>query len=394
LTSTDQVIARARRLARDGELGKAARLLRQAAGKSGQPAPLWFALGNLWLERDRPDRAEAAYRQAMAGGETPAVLCNLAAAIRNQGRLAEAIALLERAAARAPDVADVAGNLGGFLIEAGHPERAIAHLRRALARAPDEADHAVNLAVALLDTGAVEEAREVLEDLARRAPGDALVLSHLAGAWARLGHRDALHRLVDFDRLIDRRCLIVPAEFPTLDSFDRALEREVRRHSSLTPDRAGKTTRRGAQTGELLSLPGPAIAALERAIRDAIADYLDRRPADPDHRFLARPPERLRLTAWATVLGDGGHQAPHNHPTGWLSGVYYVAVPPIGADGAGAIEFGTGVAGGDLDRSLPVRRIDPAPGMLVLFPSYFWHRTLPIGAGEERISIAFDARRA
>jgi hypothetical protein len=27
----------------------------------------------------------------------------------------------------------------------------------------------------------------------------------------------------------------------------------------------------------------------------------------------------------------------------------------------------------------------------VLFPSYFWHRTLPFEAAETRISIAFDA---
>ena len=28
--------------------------------------------------------------------------------------------------------------------------------------------------------------------------------------------------------------------------------------------------------------------------------------------------------------------------------------------------------------------------MLVLFPSYVWHRTIPFDGGGERISVAFD----
>ena len=30
------------------------------------------------------------------------------------------------------------------------------------------------------------------------------------------------------------------------------------------------------------------------------------------------------------------------------------------------------------------------PGRLVLFPSWFWHRTLPFAQAGERISVAFD----
>ena len=53
--------------------------------------------------------------------------------------------------------------------------------------------------------------------------------------------------------------------------------------------------------------------------------------------------DRWTLRIWATVLEAGGHQLPHLHPLGWLSGVYYVQVPtamtaPDGA--AGALEFG------------------------------------------------------
>jgi hypothetical protein len=32
----------------------------------------------------------------------------------------------------------------------------------------------------------------------------------------------------------------------------------------------------------------------------------------------------------------------------------------------------------------------PRPGMLLLFPSYFAHRTLPTGSRDPRLCVAFD----
>jgi len=37
-----------------------------------------------------------------------------------------------------------------------------------------------------------------------------------------------------------------------------------------------------------------------------------------------------------------------------------------------------------------VKVIEPAEGVVLLFPSYLWHATVPFERGEERISIAFD----
>ena len=35
-------------------------------------------------------------------------------------------------------------------------------------------------------------------------------------------------------------------------------------------------------------------------------------------------------------------------------------------------------------------QVKPKEGLLVLFPSYFYHRTVPYEADEERLSVAFD----
>jgi hypothetical protein len=34
--------------------------------------------------------------------------------------------------------------------------------------------------------------------------------------------------------------------------------------------------------------------------------------------------------------------------------------------------------------------VRPEPGMLVLFPSYFWHGTVPFTSGQPRLTVAFD----
>jgi len=76
--------------------------------------------------------------------------------------------------------------------------------------------------------------------------------------------------------------------------------------------------------------------------------------------------------------------------------VYYPKLPPAlgnradGPSGAGSLEFG------EPDAPFPARmaaatfRVRPEEGKLVLFPSYFYHRTLPFESEGTRISIAFD----
>ena len=100
------------------------------------------------------------------------------------------------------------------------------------------------------------------------------------------------------------------------------------------------------------------------------------------------------LTAWAVSLNTGGYQEPHVHQAGIVSGVYYVQLPePEARLDAGALRFPRQLSW--LPRPQGVRTLNPylvlpQPGMLVVFPSYFWHETVPFDANRERVSIAFD----
>jgi hypothetical protein len=92
------------------------------------------------------------------------------------------------------------------------------------------------------------------------------------------------------------------------------------------------------------------------------------------------------------LLRDRGFHLSHMHGQGWLSSACYVALPPgMGAqDREGHLYFGRSNL--ELPEALdPVERVvRPERGLLVMFPSYFWHGTLPFSGAAERLTVAFD----
>jgi uncharacterized protein (TIGR02466 family) len=145
----------------------------------------------------------------------------------------------------------------------------------------------------------------------------------------------------------------------------------------------------------LLAEPKGPVAELERLIDNALEGYLRALPPNSRHPFLAKKPARWQLDVWGIVLGSQGHQIPHMHPAGWLSGCYYVKVPRVVADGSGHegwIEFGRPHERYRATAEPDLKLVRPEEGLMVLFPSFVFHRTVPFEAADKRISIAFDIR--
>jgi hypothetical protein len=98
--------------------------------------------------------------------------------------------------------------------------------------------------------------------------------------------------------------------------------------------------------------------------------------------------------SWSVRLLRQCYNLPHNHPVGWLSTAFYIALPSaeaLGAAPAGHIAFGTPPE--ELGLDLPAyRTIAPEVGVTAVFPSTMWHRTMPFEDGE-RLALALDIRR-
>lgn len=149
-----------------------------------------------------------------------------------------------------------------------------------------------------------------------------------------------------------------------------------------------QSVRGGTQTdGPLLSRIDPVLRTLSSRLLAAVQDYIAALPKSDAHPFVAEAPAQPRFAgSWSVRLADGGFHEPHIHGEGWLSSVYYVALPEAGD--AGALTLGAPQPSLGID--LPPRRvIEPKPGRLVLFPSTHWHGTRPFARGE-RLTLAFD----
>ncbi|MFQ5954834.1 MAG: tetratricopeptide repeat protein [Kiloniellales bacterium] len=351
--------------------------------------------GSALRELGRLEEAAAAYRRAIEIEPRHVdAHYNLGIVLQEQDKLDQAIAAYRRALEINPAFAGACVNLGYALQKSGRLDAAIEAYRRAVDIAPDYPGAHVNLGDALLERGDAAAAAAACAAYLDRHPGDAALLAWRAILHHEMGEREAARRLVDFDRFLRPVRLEAPAAFAGLDAFNAALARHVSRHPSLVTAPTRHATRFGKHSGELLTEPKGPVADLEEKIRGAVEDYMRSLPAGPAHPFVDSRPRRFGLNAWCVILKGQGHQVPHNHPSAWLSGVYYVRVPEIvgqpGHDHAGWIEFGRPPEHFHLNAEPEVRLIQPQPGLMLLFPSYFYHRTVPVESREERISIAFD----
>ena len=351
--------------------------------------------GSALREIGKLDEAAAAYRRTLKIEPRHVdAHYNLGIVLQEQEQLVDAIAAYRKALEINPAFAGAYVNLGYALQKSGRLTEAIHTYRRAIEIAPDYPGAHVNLGDALLERGDTKAAAEACEAYLREHPGDTALLAWRAVVLHELGERETARTLVDFERFIRPVRLEAPAPFSSLVEFNAALADHVSRHPTLVVAPSRHATRFGKHSGELLAEPKGPVAQLEEKIRRAVEVYTRSLPTDLEHPFLNNPPRRFDLTAWCIILDGQGYQVPHIHPSAWLSGVYYVRLPEIigqpGHGEAGWIEFGRPPEHFHCTAEPEVRVFEPKPGLMLLFPSYFYHRTVPFESADVRISISFD----
>ena len=156
----------------------------------------------------------------------------------------------------------------------------------------------------------------------------------------------------------------------------------VKNTESLIWNRAGKPTRCGLQSHEILKgSQSKSIQDLCTRLNKVARAYLENKPLLQKIRDQKKGnPE---LSGWSVVLKKGGHQKRHIHPESIVSGVLYIKLPAESADECKK-------EGNLLFPANNMKMVTPKEGMCVLFPSYLPHETVPISTDDERICIAFN----
>ena len=373
--------------------------------------------------------AKTAFETALNEDPTLAVVrTNLAAVLHELGNFEGAVEQSQMALETAPNIFEARYNLGTALQELDRHEEAIKAYNEVLSHQPKHAAAAMNIACGLQQMGQLKEASAAFEraisldpgfpkahvnhadlrlqqrdpiaalsicdEYLDRYPGDTSLMAFKAIALGDAGDREEAADLIDFDRFLQIQHIGAPAPHKDLASFNAALGAHILSHPSLNYAPQSHATRVGRHSGELLTEPKGPFSDLETLIWTAVDAYKSSVAGDATHPFLREQPESMKLSIWGVVMETAGHQIPHIHPAAWLSGVYYAKVPDVVGEETGE-RAGWIVLGRPPDHfhnstDLEIRAIKPEAGLMLLFPSYFYHHTIPFQTNETRISIAFD----
>ncbi|AWT15871.1 MULTISPECIES: tetratricopeptide repeat protein [Stenotrophomonas] len=318
----------------------------------------------------------------------------------------------------APDETSAVANIGVVLLRRGNHAAALPWLQRAATQSPADTRIQHSLANALSGAGQHALALDLFQRLAQISPGNIDLAADQATALLRGGDAASAH--ARFLTLLsehpdDQRCwagrylsacaLKLPEarmlmDYPLLlrrirtDLDTDALINAVLQLPSLRWEPAGKTTLGGLQSAMLDLTPPSPFHGFGQQVSNALHDHLLQLHGSlfdaPTDAWRLSLPSRWTLQAWATVLhGDGGHQDPHLHPAGRISGVLYLDAGNS-AEGDGDLVFGHAPRDIDTAGEPHAHRHVARSGEMLIFPSWFLHHTTPYHGTRPRISLAFD----
>lgn len=349
-----------------------------------------FGLANDLRLQGNLDDAIVAYGEALTlAPDRGDIWSNYGSTLEANGNHREAVVVLRKAVALSPNAPGIWSNLGNALRSCEQFDDAVDAYENALKLDPNNVDTHINLGLAHLHHGRFVESLQQFGQCLAVEPCNRSALAFKGLIEAQRSDTN----LLDYENSIKRELISLPNGYENLAEFNQALCHQVLVNKTLKWEPSGKSTYGGRQSDNLLAEASGAILALTTVIESFLKAYLARPPLIQSHPYQTKIIPGFDLNVWATILESQGQQRPHIHPGGWLSGVYYAQIPKdLGASPhSGWIEFGQPPE--EVARHLPDPKthcIKPEEGHLLIFPSYFFHRTIPFINDLSRISIAFD----
>jgi tetratricopeptide (TPR) repeat protein len=348
---------------------------------------IWMRTGDLAQATAPLDRALQAF------GNEDALWAAKAAILQAGGDVHAAYACLAPRVARAqtPPMLLIRAGLAALEFD---PAIALVLAERALHAMPANSTARSLLVAAQLGVGDARAAQPHCDALLANAPDDQYLIALQTTAWRLLGD-PRYAEFCDFQNLIFPVQLEAPPPWTDIAAFIADLRASLNRlHDPNGHPLLFQSLRHGTETTQDLSRSAdPVIQALFKSFAAPIREYLARIGAGSDP-LRRRNHGAWRFNgSWSVRLRTSGHHRNHVHPRGWISSACYVELPDCMSDARtdeGILTFGQPsiLTMPALPAEFSVR---PEVGMLVLFPSYFWHGTVPFSSDQPRLTVAFDA---
>jgi Tfp pilus assembly protein PilF len=385
----------ARSLIAQGTLDRAEAALRDCLQLEPRLIEAQNSLAQLiWIRSGDVAQATAALDRALHSFVNDDALWAAKAAIlqgAGDARAAYACLAPQASRAQAPPMLLVRAGLAALEFD---PATALTLAERALRVVPANAAARTVLVAAQLGVGDARAALTHCDTLLANAPDDQYLIALQTTAW-RLLADERYAQLCDYKNLVVPLQLEAPSPWADMVSFLADLKLSLNRlHNPHGHALLFQSLRHGTETTQDLSRSAdPVIRALFSTFAAPIRHYLDQvgHGSDPLRR---RNNGRWRFNgSWSVRLHTSGFHTNHVHPRGWISSACYIELPDSMSDTRtedGVLTFGEpGIATTPaLTAEYSVR---PSVGLLVLFPSYFWHGTVPFRSNQARLTVAFDA---
>jgi tetratricopeptide (TPR) repeat protein len=348
-----------------------------------------------WMRTGDAAVSLEALEGALQGTPDPALYLVRSIALEYTGQAAAAAQAAEDGLARVPHDVQLLRQAAHLHAELGWGEKSVSLARQAAALMPADPGVQITLCEALLAAGANGEAEGLAARLAADQPLDQHAVALQATAW-RLLHDRRYGSLHDYGAFVASRRIAAPPGWASLDAFLAALRADLEGLHPFQSHPFQQSVRGGSQlTLHAQAFERPLVKALFAAIEAVASPWLARLGAGSDP-FRSRNTGRYSVTgAWSVRLATGGFHSDHVHPRGWLSGVFYVDIPPEVAQAGDASRAGWLRLGRPGIRTRPELPPDcyvkPESGVLVLFPAYVWHGVEPFASPRARLTLAFDA---
>jgi tetratricopeptide (TPR) repeat protein len=347
----------------------------------------------VWMRTEDAGAAVAAVDAAIPGAAQGFALWEIKATILEYaGQADAAYGAIREGIGRHPKALGLHLAAAHLAARAGDTQAALRHAETAVSLVPGSRGAQDALCVACVAMGDAARAGAIADRLVAERPFDQRALALQAVAWRLLGD-ERYAALYDYDGLVRAWTLDVPEGWGSLAAYLADLEAALAEVHPFRTHPLDQSLRHGSQAPHLLASANPVIRAFFQAVDGPIRRHLAA-IGPGEGPFRSRNSGGYEFQGvWSVRLRPGGFHTDHVHPQGWVSSACYIAFPPDrpASGREGWIKFGEpGIA---TRPALEAEHfIKPEPGMLVLFPSYMWHGTVPFGGELPRLTVAFDVR--
>ena len=200
------------------------------------------------------------------------------------------------------------------------------------------------------------------------------------------------NNFVNYKKNLYQKKIQTPLGWKDLKAFNRELGQDLIKFHNKNKAPIDRAVNNGSHTiGNLLeeNKEIKSFNALRLILDKHMNDYILSNP-NISNRLNNQGQKNLKLLgSWSVSLNKKGFLASHIHPEACLSSAYYVKIPENQGDKkAGYIHFGLPTP--NIFKLQPDLFIKPIEGLLLIFPSYYWHGTVPYD--DNRVSISADYR--